>query len=189
MKTFIFTVLLFLSFNVFSQNILTAKELTLEEHVLSLTTTFDVTSNGKIVGKIEADFISLTPSFKLYDNSKKLLAYASTDFISLSTTISIYNANKVKIGVIKHEVFEGLFSFENSYSISDGTNKRVATSKKLAMTSSIRLIENNVNTVYIYRDYSLFGDVWNIESNNTKVSNLILVFIPAFKTYYDGQKE
>ena len=162
--------------------------ITMDESVLSFGTDFTM-SNG---GKVEERVLSMTSTFEYTDRDGTLVSRAEEEFLSWGVKIDVYDNKHQVIGFIEEEIFESMFSFENTYSIKDGSGKIIAKSKKLDFFSTdIKLYDLSGNLVVMMTRPALnfMGDTWTIEIiKKDVIDERILFLIPPFKTSEDNRK-
>jgi len=182
--------LILLSIQSFSIDI--PKHFFVTEKVTLLVTDFKVTSKtNQSIGNIEQQIVSLSPTFKFYDNNGKLVAHAKETVISLVTQIKIYDDKGNYIGKFEQKIFENLFSIQNTYAIYDKYDKRIGTSRKLDLFStSIDIYDNNGKLIVQIKIpmINFITDKWEIKIESD-IDNRLVIFIPCYKTYYDGKRK
>lgn len=162
--------------------------ITMDESVLSFGTDFTM-SNG---GKVEERVLSMTSTFEYTDRDGTLVSRAEEEFLSWGVKIDVYDNKHQVIGFIEEEIFESMFSFENTYSIKDGSGKIIAKSKKLDFFSTdIKLYDLSGQLVALMSRPAInfISDTWTIEIiQKDVIDERILFLIPPFKTSEDNRK-
>jgi uncharacterized protein YxjI len=171
----------------------TKETIIVSEDISLIGNNFTVKSDdNKNIGTIKQEILNFKPVFSFYKEGEAKESTAKQIVFSLFTEIEIYDKNNEYIGKIKHEVFENLFSFRNTYSIYDKNNKRIGSSRKLELAKTTISIYNDEDKLVaeIKRPFiNIITDKWELNIYDEIVDKRLVIFIPAYKTYYDNIRE
>ncbi|MCR9191988.1 MAG: hypothetical protein NXI01_04940 [Gammaproteobacteria bacterium] len=89
------------------------KEMFLSQHVLSYTTSYDISSQDKRLGTIYRRVLSLTTKYDFYDTQKKLISSAEAHFFSFGAHFDIYDDTEKNIlGTVEEKVIAFFPTFD-----------------------------------------------------------------------------
>ena len=164
-------------------------EFTLRENFLSLSTTMSVeNSKGKTLGKVKLEFLSLRTIFNYTNNLGQLVAQAEKEVFSWGNNITIYDCNHLKIGAIKEDVINNIFSLSKTYTIQNSAGVAIAKSIKPFHLGDTHIVigSNGHEVARLARPRLRLKDNWRINILNPSViDSRVLVMIGSYKTYSD----
>jgi uncharacterized protein YxjI len=107
--------------------------------------------------------------------------------------IEISDSKGNKLGSIEEKVWESLLKVSTSYVIKDSSGKEIAQSDKISLFSTNVEIRDNSGKVIatFYKPaLNIGGDNWSCKiSSDSKLDRRLLLFIPAYKTAADNDRE
>jgi uncharacterized protein YxjI len=167
------------------------KEFELSQRVIwKWTTTLDAKADGKNLGKVSKEFLALTTTYDLEDNSGALTATASEALVSWGTEINVKDGVGKPIGKIKEVVFESLFKTWTTYRILDRSGMELATSEKTEFLSTDIILKAPSGEVLATMSrgwFTFFGDHWTVKVNDARIDPRLALMIVAFKTGADDK--
>lgn len=165
------------------------------ERFLSLTTTFDVSTEVETFAVARKRFFSLTTTFDLEDMNQRALATASSRFFAWGTVADVQDPNGQKIGWIEEEIFRLIPWSE--YKVFNHMNQLVAIARMNFWGTEFELYHpDNANEVYatISRPFfRFFRDYWTVNVKNFRIfdSGLLdprmLVILAIYQTDKDNR--
>ena len=161
-------------------------QFTLNERIISFTTTFDLQDDDGTFGKIEEKFLKLTRSFNYTDSSGYKVAEAREKPFSWGVQVDVFDCQGQKIGTIKENILKSLFKASTTYTIENVIGNVVAVSNKVdIVATSFTLTDPSGKKIATLKRpmINLFGDNWNVKVYNHDILDpRILVMIGAYKT-------
>jgi uncharacterized protein YxjI len=165
------------------------------ERFLSLTTTFDVSTDAEPFAVARKRFFSLTTTFDLEDPKEQLLATASSRFFSWGTVADIVDPTGNRIGWIEEEVIRFLPWAE--YRVFNQENRLVAIAKMNFWGTDFDLYHpDDPETVYatIHRPFfRICRDYWTVDIKNYQIFEesvidpRLLVILAIYQTDKDNR--
>lgn len=167
-------------------------EFTITERIISLVTTFDLAANKRSLGTVQKRFLSLATKFDWYDPSGALVATGRKQILSWGATVDVFDAENVKLGTIKEQVFRSLLKVYTYYSILDASGKQIAESEKVDWLATKFTIRDNKGYVVaeISRPWiNWFRDRWTAKiSDHKAIDSRLMVMIGVYKTDVDNAR-
>lgn len=123
----------------------------------------------------------------------KKVASADKSLFSWGAEMNIYDKDGNSIGKIKEKVLSSMFKTYTSYIIYDKNDKVIWNSEKVEFwVTTIKIKDPKGNIIFTLKRglFNIFTDDWSVEKNKEKaIDDRIVVFIAAFKTISDQEKE
>ncbi|MDP4008558.1 MAG: hypothetical protein Q8P68_05200 [Candidatus Peregrinibacteria bacterium] len=165
-----------------------------DEHVISLTTTFSVTKDGAEAGEIVKKIISLTPTYTYSNKDGDCLAVARRALISIGNEVDVKDCSGKELAVIHENIIKTLFGagIKTSYRINgpDGTEIGSSVGTKFMATSFDITDANGTAAMHAKRPMINFtGDTWRITIEDTAIDTRALILLVAFKTDADNERK
>jgi len=89
------------------------KKMFLNQHVLSYTTSYEVSSQDKRLGTIYRRFFSLNTKYDFYDTKKQLISSAHSRFFTFGAHFDIYDDTETNIlGTVEEKIFSFFPTFD-----------------------------------------------------------------------------
>jgi len=168
-------------------------DFSITEDFISVGTDMTLSNDNGDFGKVIERTFSFGKTFELYDNQKNIQATAKEEMFSFGVEIKIFDNKGLLIGSMKEEIFESIFSVKSIYSIYDKNEKQIGKSKKLNFISTdVEIFDNSGSSIItIHRPaINLVTDKWEIKTNNNNnIDKRLFIFIAAYKTSADNEKE
>lgn len=165
----------------------------LDEISLTAGTDFEITVDGKSVGKVvETGYTSV--AFNLEDNKGSVIASAKKRMMSLRTTIDFFDGDGSKIAQLEEKKLKSsiakAFSFtgDTYYSLQDKHGREIGVSNKrdfLSGGSSFDILDVHGSRVArIERGATIRYHHWTVDGNG-EFDSRVLALLPAFKSQND----
>lgn len=165
------------------------------ERFLSLTSTFDVSTEVEQFAVARKRFFSLTTCFDLEDMNQLPLATANSRFFAWGTVADVTDPQGKKIGWIEEEIFKIIPWSE--YKVFDSSNRIVAMARMNFWGTQFELYHpDNATDVYatISRPFfQCFRDYWTVQIKNYEIFEQgiidprLLVVLAIYQTDKDNR--
>ena len=167
-------------------------QFSLHEKFLTLVTTLEVQDqNSEPLGKVTEKYFSIRAVFILRNTQDQIVAQAEKELFSWGSHIDIYDCHHQKIGAVKEDILQNLFSFSTTYQILNADNQEIAESVKPFHIGDthIEIGHNGRQIVTLNRPWMSFTDNWKVSVNDPNIVDpRILVMIGAYKTFSDNKR-
>lgn len=163
-----------------------AKNITIEEHVITINKEYDVIVDGVLVATVTGKYINITGDvFELRDTKGELLAKEKQIKrwgVKLNRLAEVKDENDNVTGYIGEDVISDFFSISKyKFHFYDKNKNEYASTKEqlLSLFYKFKIYDNNDEEVYIVEeDFSIWGDVYNItklKDSDVPVENAIFL--------------
>ncbi len=165
-----------------------------DEHLLSLTTTFSVAKNGKPNGEVVKTIFSLTPTYTYSNNAGECLAIGRRAMMSWGNKVNVTDCGGKDLATIHENVAETFFGagFKTSYRITGEGDQVLASSvgtKFLATSFDVKDSDGS-SAMHANRPMlNIGGDKWTMTVEDSKVDERVFVLLVSFKTDADNERE
>ena len=162
----------------------------LELVYLSLNFKFNITSNGKIIGKMSEKVLALNSTFNFYDSEGHYIGKSQRNPLSWGARIDIYDQHDNKIGSVKEIITRSFYKYSTVYSIQDADGKKLGESEKSEIiTTSFEVKSDTGEKVMDMKRPLALTEYWNIRLyDKDAVDSRILLSIAAHKSKADYVK-
>ncbi|MCX7090068.1 MAG: hypothetical protein NTU48_01260 [Legionellales bacterium] len=136
----------------------------LAEHYISLTSTFDISTDDRKLGTVYRRLLSLTASYDFYDFKNQPIASAESHFFSFGAHLDVYDENKALLGTVE----EQLLNWFPSFDIYSPDGMRLSRAKMNFWGTTFTLYDGNSDRVLaeMSRPFFRFRNYWTIQIKN-----------------------
>ena len=145
-------------------------EFQINQHWISLTTSFDIESKTQKMGTLYRKFLSLFLTYEFYDSADNNLALATARFFSFTAHFDIYDAKGAFIGMAD-EKFLTLFPTFEIYGSDKTTKLAYASMNFWGTTFTIYDPQTDQEMATMYRPYFRLKNDWTINITNRALFN------------------